>query len=102
MHTAKTHAGSGYCTQFLRRHYFYHHFTDPNFNYGVTTPIWDRAFGMRRAPGLIPVPPKLARAVQRDPRATVALQSCVKLSRRRARDAPAASILGENPYDFVA
>jgi hypothetical protein len=46
--------------RFLRRHHFYHHFTDPGFNHAVTTPIWDWVFGTLRAPGLIRVPPKLA------------------------------------------
>ncbi len=55
-----THPGSGAYMQFLRRHHFYHHFADPDFNYGVTTPIWDWAFGTLRAPGLIRVPRRLA------------------------------------------
>lgn len=29
----------------LRKHHFYHHFTDPRVNHGVTTRIWDRIFG---------------------------------------------------------
>lgn len=62
-----THPGRGSYMQFLRRHHFYHHFTDPKFNYGVTTPIWDWVFGTRRAPGLIRVPPKLAMAWLVDP-----------------------------------
>jgi sterol desaturase/sphingolipid hydroxylase (fatty acid hydroxylase superfamily) len=55
-----THPGRGSYMQFIRRHHFYHHFTDPRFNHGVTTPFWDWAFGTLRAPGRIRVPPKLA------------------------------------------
>jgi len=63
-----THPGSGAYMRFLRRHHFYHHFTDPSFNHGVTTPVWDWVFGTLRAPGLIRVPPKLAMAWLCDPR----------------------------------
>ncbi len=63
-----THPGMGSYMRFLRRHHFYHHFTDPNFNHGVTTPIWDWVFGTLRAPGLIRVPPKLAMKWLVDPR----------------------------------
>lgn len=62
-----THPGRGSYMRFLRRHHFYHHFTDPNFNHGVTTPIWDWVFGTLRAPGLIQVPPKLAMSWLVDP-----------------------------------
>ena len=55
-----THPGRGSYMRFLRRHHFYHHFTSPDFNHGVTTPIWDWVFGTLRAPGLIRVPRKLA------------------------------------------
>jgi len=55
-----THPGRGSYMQFLRRHHFYHHFTDPKFNHGVTTPIWDWVFGTLQAPGTIRVPSKLA------------------------------------------
>lgn len=57
---AHTHPGRGPYAKFLRRHHFYHHFVNPRFNHGVTTPLWDWAFGTLRAPGLIRVPPKLA------------------------------------------
>lgn len=29
----------------LRQRHFYHHFNNPNSNYGVTTNFWDRVFG---------------------------------------------------------
>ncbi|KPK17802.1 MAG: hypothetical protein AMJ62_00780 [Myxococcales bacterium SG8_38] len=55
-----THPGSGSYMKLIRRHHFYHHFTDPHFNHGVTTPLWDWVFGTLQPPGLIRVPPKLA------------------------------------------
>ena len=55
-----THPGLSSYTRFLRRHHFYHHFTNPRFNHGVTTPCWDWLFGTLRAPGRIRVPAKLA------------------------------------------
>lgn len=57
---AHTHPGRGPYAKLLRRHHFYHHFTNPHFNHGVTTPLWDWVFGTLRDPGLIRVPPKLA------------------------------------------
>jgi 4-hydroxysphinganine ceramide fatty acyl 2-hydroxylase len=29
----------------MRKHHFYHHFQQPNTNFGVTTRFWDRVFG---------------------------------------------------------
>ncbi len=55
-----THPGTGAYMRFLRRHHFHHHFTDPDFNHGVTTPVWDWVFGTLRGPGLVRVPRKLA------------------------------------------
>jgi sterol desaturase/sphingolipid hydroxylase (fatty acid hydroxylase superfamily) len=65
---AHTHPGVGRYAKWMRRHHFYHHFTDPHFNHGVTTPFWDWVFGTRRAPGVIRVPPKLAMPWLVDPR----------------------------------
>ena len=62
-----THPGRGSYMRFLRRHHFYHHFTDPSCNHGVTSPVWDWVFGTLRAPGLIRVPPKLAMRWLLDP-----------------------------------
>ncbi len=55
-----THPGSGSFGRFLRRHHFYHHFSDPAFNHGVTSPLWDWVFGTLRPVGVVRVPPKLA------------------------------------------
>jgi 4-hydroxysphinganine ceramide fatty acyl 2-hydroxylase len=50
---------SGY-GRWTRRHHFSHHFTDARYNHGVTTPIWDIAFGTYRSPARIKVPRKFA------------------------------------------
>jgi sterol desaturase/sphingolipid hydroxylase (fatty acid hydroxylase superfamily) len=57
---AHTHAGIGAYGRFARRHHFYHHFTDPRMNHGVTSPVWDWVFGTLRPPGVIRVPERLA------------------------------------------
>ncbi len=62
-----THPGVGNFGRFLRRHHFYHHFTDPAFNHGVTSPIWDWVFGTLRPPGRIRVPEKLSMHWLADP-----------------------------------
>ena len=46
--------------RWMRRHHFYHHFTNSKFNHGFTSPIWDMVFGTYRAPGVIRVPRKMA------------------------------------------
>ncbi|PIQ28827.1 hypothetical protein COW36_09760 [bacterium (Candidatus Blackallbacteria) CG17_big_fil_post_rev_8_21_14_2_50_48_46] len=38
-------APRGPLSRFLRLHHFYHHFQNPWKNHGVTSPIWDFAFG---------------------------------------------------------
>lgn len=73
-----THPGRGSYMQFLRRHHFYHHFTDPNSNHGVTTPIWDWVFGTLKAPGIIRVPSKLAMRWLIDPQS-----GCVRSAHAR-------------------
>ncbi|MBI1944087.1 MAG: sterol desaturase family protein [Deltaproteobacteria bacterium] len=54
-----THRGVGPWGRWLRRHHFHHHFVDPHTNHGVTSPVWDVAFGTRREPTRIRVPAKL-------------------------------------------
>lgn len=63
-----THRGLGSYGRFLRRHHFYHHFGDPQTNHGVTSPVWDLAFGTWRAPRRIRVPAKLQMRWLVDPR----------------------------------
>ncbi len=51
-----THAPIGPYTRWTRRHHLYHHFGSPKTNHGVTSPLWDLAFGTYRRPGVIKVP----------------------------------------------
>jgi sterol desaturase/sphingolipid hydroxylase (fatty acid hydroxylase superfamily) len=62
-----TSAGIGPYARWARRHHFYHHFVDGRVNHGVTSPLWDFAFGTDRKPGVIRVPPKLCMTWLRDP-----------------------------------
>jgi sterol desaturase/sphingolipid hydroxylase (fatty acid hydroxylase superfamily) len=62
-----THAPQGAVGRFLRRHHFAHHFNGPQTNHGVTSPVWDVAFGTLRDPGVIRVPEKLAMSWLVDP-----------------------------------
>ena len=62
-----THAGVGPYGRWARRHHFHHHFVDARTNHGVTSPLWDVAFGTYRRPTKIRVPVKLCMAWLRDP-----------------------------------
>ena len=62
-----THPGIGAYGTWARRHHFYHHFVDARVNHGVTSPVWDVAFGTYRKASLITVPPKLCMSWLRDP-----------------------------------
>lgn len=44
----------------MRKHHFYHHFTNPKFNHGVTTAFWDRIFGTYRKTDVVQVPKNMA------------------------------------------
>lgn len=68
--------GVGPYARWARRHHFFHHFHDPRLNHGVTSPIWDLAFGTYRRPERIAVPRKLAMRWLVDP-ATDAVRSDV-------------------------
>lgn len=41
---AHTHAPANAYGRWLRMNHFAHHFTDPNANFGVTSPVWDIVF----------------------------------------------------------
>ncbi|HUQ03912.1 MAG TPA: sterol desaturase family protein [Kofleriaceae bacterium] len=62
-----THAGIGPYGRWARRHHFHHHFVDGRANHGVTSPLWDLAFGTYRQPAVIPVPQRLCMAWLLDP-----------------------------------
>ncbi len=64
---AHTHPGVGAYGKFLRRHHFHHHFGNPKSNHGVTSPIWDWAFGTLEPSTRVRVPEKLAMAWLLDP-----------------------------------
>jgi sterol desaturase/sphingolipid hydroxylase (fatty acid hydroxylase superfamily) len=44
----------------LRKHHFHHHFGRPMSNHGVTTSVWDRAFGTLDVPDRVRVPRRMA------------------------------------------
>ncbi|MBV71743.1 MAG: hypothetical protein CMH52_10425 [Myxococcales bacterium] len=50
---------SGY-GRWIRRHHFAHHFSNPRYNHGLTSPIWDLVFRTYKKPGNIRVPRKRA------------------------------------------
>jgi sterol desaturase/sphingolipid hydroxylase (fatty acid hydroxylase superfamily) len=62
-----THAGIGRYGRWARRHHFHHHFVDGRSNHGVTSPLWDLAFGTYQKPGVIPVPQRLCMKWLLDP-----------------------------------
>jgi hypothetical protein len=55
-----THAPRGPYSRWARRHHLHHHFESPKANHGVTSPIWDWAFGTLEEPGQIRVPERHA------------------------------------------
>lgn len=57
---AHTHPPRNRYGRWLRRSHFHHHFGAPRKNHGVTTPIWDKAFGTYDEPGTIRVPRRMA------------------------------------------
>ena len=54
-----THPGVSAYGRWARRHHFFHHFSDPSKNHGVTSPIWDFVFRTYASPKIITVPEKL-------------------------------------------
>jgi 4-hydroxysphinganine ceramide fatty acyl 2-hydroxylase len=55
------HVNGGYTAygRWARKHHFYHHFHNPSVNHGVTSPIWDWAFGTLVQVERVRVPEKL-------------------------------------------
>ncbi len=51
-----THAPKNFYSRFIRKHHSYHHFSNPRYNHGVTTPIWDIVFGTYRKSDIVKVP----------------------------------------------
>ena len=46
--------------RWMRRHHYYHHFSRPNLNHGVTSPLWDLVFGTYATVEQVRVPRKKA------------------------------------------
>lgn len=55
-----THAPSGGYGRWARRSHLHHHFGAPLRNLGVTSPLWDKAFGTYDDPGVVTVPRRMA------------------------------------------
>jgi sterol desaturase/sphingolipid hydroxylase (fatty acid hydroxylase superfamily) len=51
-----THEPKNLYSKFIRKHHAYHHFSNPRYNHGVTSPIWDIIFGTYRSIDIIKVP----------------------------------------------
>lgn len=51
-----THEPKNFYARFIRKHHAYHHFSNPRFNHGVTSPIWDIIFKTYRSSEKIKVP----------------------------------------------
>ncbi len=51
-----THAGIGPYGRWARRHHLHHHFSRPQLNHGVTSPLWDWVFGTLEVPQVVKVP----------------------------------------------
>lgn len=48
--------------RWMRRNHLAHHFAGPTRNHGVTSPVWDRAFGTAAVPEVVVVPRRMAPA----------------------------------------
>jgi 4-hydroxysphinganine ceramide fatty acyl 2-hydroxylase len=51
-----THAPSNAYSRFIRKHHASHHFSNPRYNHGVTSPVWDILFGTFKKYEIIRVP----------------------------------------------
>lgn len=55
-----THPPRGRYGSWARRNHLHHHFGAPMRNFGVTSPVWDKAFGTYDEPGVVTVPRRMA------------------------------------------
>ena len=51
-----THEPKNFYSRFIRKHHAYHHFSNPRYNHGVTSPIWDIIFRTYKKSEIIRVP----------------------------------------------
>jgi hypothetical protein len=66
-----THPPKGRYSRWMRRHHLDHHYKSPRANHGVTSPVWDFAFGTAKPVERIRVPRKTAPAWLTDERGRV-------------------------------
>ena len=57
---AHTHPPTNAYGRWMRRSHLHHHFGAPMRNHGVTSPVWDKAFGTYDEPGVVTVPQRMA------------------------------------------
>lgn len=57
---AHTHGPTNAYGVWLRRNHFAHHFSSPNQNFGVTSPVWDIVFGTHKSVESLRVPKRWA------------------------------------------
>jgi len=57
---AHTHPPTNAYGRWVRRSHLHHHFGSPMRNFGVTSPVWDKAFGTYDEPGIVTVPRRMA------------------------------------------
>jgi hypothetical protein len=57
---AHTHPPRSAYGRWMRRSHLHHHFGAPMRNHGVTSPVWDKAFGTYDEPGVVTVPRRMA------------------------------------------
>ena len=57
-----THGPTGPYSRWMRKHHLYHHHGSPKLDHGVTSPLWDRAFGTEHRPERVRVPRRMAPA----------------------------------------
>jgi sterol desaturase/sphingolipid hydroxylase (fatty acid hydroxylase superfamily) len=101
---AHTHAPKTRYGRWMRKHHFHHHFHNPKMNHGVTSPIWDFAFGSYEEPSAVRVPERHAMTWLVDPvtgevRDEHSADYQLVRKRRRASEPPASGVdpKGERP-----
>jgi hypothetical protein len=78
--------------RWARRNHLHHHFGAPMRNFGVTSPVWDKAFGTYDDPGLVTVPRRMAPVWLLDETGAVKAEFAADYRTKGARHAPADQI----------
>ena len=98
-----THPPSGFYGRWARKHHFTHHFSRPNHNHGVSSPLWDMVFGTLTPVEVVRVPAKQVMSWLVDPDTGEVYEylqgdyEIVRRGERRTRDAPSSA-----PWPLVA